>query len=351
MQTDIHPHREPRAKAIHGWVRSVRRLKFGAKTFQYKPDCAMRHRPRGKGSAVRDPLYERQQDVTFSGFIEPDRTLETISDPAERLGIKIYSGFKAHNAGNFFRGQNRIYDRIIDKQSVSDLRYEDQCSTQYYFDLVRALRDFNGQFSRVAEVGVFMGGSSIYLAGCMDSFEFDLDLIDLSDRYLLFAYERVRRSYPEAAKRIRLFQGDLPTYVRHVMLSDRANSYIVHHDGAHDFNQVVKDMAALYYVKEKLTAVIAQDTHLRGTVGHMNFVDLALHAVFGADLNYAPIGMVHQAGSPLTAPNQYQGNYFMPGAPEGLVLPMLVNQFRYPHPELKIDDFLPPLLQQSVAVA
>jgi len=206
---------------------------------------------------------------------------------------------------------------------------------------VRALRDFNGQFTRVAEVGVFMGGASIYLAGCMDPFEFDLDLIDPSAAFLLFAYERIRRSYPEAAKRVRLFHGDLPAYVRHVMLGDQRNSYVIHHDGAHSFNQVVKDMAALYYVKEKLTAAIVQDTHLRGTVEHMNFVDLALYAVFGTDLNYAPIGMVHEAGSPLTAPNQYQGNYFMPGASEGLVLPMSVNQFRYPHPDLRMDDFLP----------
>jgi hypothetical protein len=289
--------------------------------------------------------------MALNGFIEPDRTLEDLSDPAERLGIRIFSGYKSAGQGEHFRGQNRIFDRIIDRQRQSNLRYEDQCSAQYYFDLVRSLRDFNGQFTRVAEVGVFMGGSSIYLAGCMDPFDFDLDMIDLNASYLRFAYERVRRHYPEAAKRIRLFHGDLPAYVRHVMLGEIANSYIVHHDGAHSFDLVVKDMASLYYVRENLTAVIAQDTHLRGTIKHMNFVDLALYAVFGTDLNYAPIGMVHNAGSPLTAPNQYQGNYFMAGAAEGLVLPMSMNKFRYPHPQLKMDDFLPSAAREAVEAA
>jgi hypothetical protein len=277
----------------------------------------------------------------FGRFIDPDRTLEVVDDPAAALGIQIYSGFRAVSGAGLLAGQNRIFDRIMTKQRQLKLTYEDQCTSKYYFDLVRTLRDFNGGFDRVAEVGVFMGGSSTFLAGCMAPFEFNLDMIDIHAPFLQFAYERVRRLYPEQADRVRLFHGDLPSYVRHVMMKQDGR-YIVHHDGAHDFNQVVKDMASLSYAREKLVAIIAQDTHLRGTIHHMNFVDLALFAVFGADLNYAPIGTAFPAQSPLTAPNQYQGNYFMPDAPEGLVLPMSANEFRYPHPDLSIDDFLPP---------
>jgi hypothetical protein len=101
-------------------------------------------------------------------------------------------------------------------------------------------------------------------------------------------------------------------------------------------------MAALYYVRDRLFAIIAQDTHLRGTVRYMNFVDLALRAVFGMDPHYAPIGMFYEANDTRTAPNKFQGNYFMPNAPEGMVLPMSLNKFQYPHPDLSIDDFLPP---------
>ncbi|AUC95103.1 hypothetical protein CWS35_13270 [Bradyrhizobium sp. SK17] len=276
-------------------------------------------------------------------FIEPDRSLEDIANPAEKLGIELFSGFRALYTSAIQRGQNRIFDRIIDRQQQqTDLPYEDQCSSQYYFDLVRTLRDFNGQYDRVAEVGVYMGGASAFIAGCMGSFDFDLDLIDLHAPYLQFTHERVRRLYPEAARRIRLFHGDLPSYVRRVIMKETGHNYVVHHDGAHDFNGVVKDMASLFYVKDSITALIAQDTHLRGTLKYMNFVDLALHAVFGTDMSYAPIGTSYEPGSAMALPNQYQGNYFIPGAPEGMVLPMSMNTFKYPHPLLNMDDFLPP---------
>jgi hypothetical protein len=280
--------------------------------------------------------------MTFAGFIEPDRTLEASDDPAETLGIKVLSGHRAISGATLLAGKNRIFDRIAARLQQLDMPYEDQCSCQYYFDLVRTLRDFNGQFSRVAEVGVFMGGASTFLAGCMEPFEFELDMIDVERRYLQFAYERIRRLYAESVARVRLFHGDLPSYVRHIVMNEDPRSFIVHHDGSHSFNDVVKDMASLYYARDSLVAVIAQDTHLRGRAHYMNFVDLALCAVFGTDLNCATIGSSYPAGHPLTAPNQYQGNYFMPDAPEGLVLPMSANQFRYPHPHQSINDFLPP---------
>jgi hypothetical protein len=280
--------------------------------------------------------------MTFSGFIDPDQTLEAVDDPAERLGIKVHSGYRAISGAPLLRGKNRIFDRIAAKLQQLDMQYEDQCSCQYYFDLVQTLRDFNGQYDRVAEVGVFMGGASTFLAGCMGPFEFDLDMIDVETRHLQFAYERIRRLYPESAARVRLFHGDLPSYVRHIIMNEDPRKFVVHHDGSHSFDDVVKDMASLYYARENLVAVIAQDTHLRGKVNYMNFVDLALCAVFGTDLNYATIGSSYPADHPLTAPNKYQGNYFMPGAPEGLVLPMSANQFRYPHPHHSINDFLPP---------
>jgi hypothetical protein len=50
----------------------------------------------------------------------------------------------------------------------------------------------------------------------MGRFDFDLDLIDLSAAYLQFTYARIRRLYPEAAARVRLFHGNLPSYVKHV---------------------------------------------------------------------------------------------------------------------------------------
>ena len=281
--------------------------------------------------------------MTFGAFIEPDADLADLADPNEKLGIPIYSGHKAARHFRGFKGQSRIFDGIASRLRKLDIASEDQCSAKYYFDLVNTLRDFNGEFDRLVEVGVYMGGSSVIFAGCAERFDYDLDLIDIDPRFLRFSHERIRRTYPEATGRIRLFHGDLPAYVRNVLMREEARC-VIHHDGAHDFNQVVKDMASLSYVQEKLHAIIAQDTHLRGTVDNMNFVDMAMYAVFGLDLAYAPIGEAYQEWDGRTNPNPYQGNYFVANAPEGFVLPMSMNRFHYPHPQIGIDS-----LQQAAA--
>jgi len=281
--------------------------------------------------------------MSFGTFIQPDDSLMDVEDPAKALNIPILSGYRGMDHAHHLRGQSAVFDAILAKSASLKLNYEDQCSSQYYFDVVRTLEELCGEYRRVVEVGVFMGGSSHILAGCMSPLGFDLDMVDHSPDYLRFAYERVRRSYPEEAKRIRLFYGDLPSYVRTVTGEVNRSSFIVHHDGSHRFDQVVRDMAALSFVKERLCAIIAQDTHLRGKPEFMNFVDMALHAVFGLDLKHVPIGARYAATDSLTLPNPFQGNYFMADAPEGFVIPMDLKSFRYPHPALNIDDFVPPL--------
>ncbi len=280
--------------------------------------------------------------MTFGTFIAPDETLHDLENPAAALGIPMLSGYQARGQMNEFRGQNRIFDRIVDRVCALSLAYEDQCSPRYYHDVVRTLRDYNGQYDRVVEVGVLMGGATAYLGGCVEPFDFDLDLVDVSAEYLRFAYERTRRTFPEAAGRMRLFHGDVPSYVRHVMLEEHGRRTIVHHDGDHNFIQVVKDLAALSFVRDDLVALIAQDTHLRGTPEFMNFVDMALYAVFGTELNYTGIGSAYHGDTQMTQPNCYQGNYFMPGVVEGVVVPMATNQFLYPHRLLGPEHFLPP---------
>lgn len=273
-------------------------------------------------------------------FIAPDRSLENASDLAAILGIAVPSGYRAIDHSGPMLGRNRIFDQVISHARGLDLEYEDQCSSQYYFDLVRILRDFNGEFDHVVEVGVFMGGSSTILAACSELFDFSIDMVDVNRNYLLFAYERVRRLYPKVAERVRLFHGDLPSYVEVTQSEAKGNSCIVHHDGAHNFDQVVKDMASLFFMRQRLFAVIAQDTHLRGSLKYMNFVDMALYAVFGSDLNYIPIGSSYNDLDPRTQPNTYEGNYFVPNTPEGLVLPMSANKFRYPHQDQSLKDFM-----------
>jgi hypothetical protein len=273
-------------------------------------------------------------------FIEPDLSLAEIADPNEKLGIEIFSGHQAGLKYNLnLKGQNRIFDEIADRVYEFGGSYEDQCSGRYYFDLVRTLRDLAGEYDRVVEVGVYMGGSSVMLGGGVERFDYDLDLVDIDERFLRFSYERIRRAFPAAAARVRLFHGDLPHYVQNVLTNEESKS-LIHHDGAHDFNQVVKDLSALSFARDKIHAVICQDTHLRGTPEYMNFVDLALYAVFGTEVKFAPIGSVYEPGDGRTSPNEYQGNYFMPGVPEGVVVPMEANHFIYPHPTMTLEQFL-----------
>ncbi|MDH7975035.1 class I SAM-dependent methyltransferase [Sphingomonas sp. AR_OL41] len=285
--------------------------------------------------------------MTFGSFIEPDHSVVDVPDLAERLECPIRGGYRAMDHAQHLLGRNRLFDAIWERSCAVPLHYEDQCSAEYYFDLVKTLRDFNGEFDHLVEVGAFMGGSSSIFAGCMERLDFTLDLVDIHPGRLRFSYERVRRLYPEAAARVRLFHGDLAHYVRAVMMVEPKRATIVHHDGSHEFKQVVKDMASLYYVRDQLFAVIAQDTHLRGSIESTLFVDMALYAVFGTDLKFAPIGAVYGAGDPLCDPNRYEGNYFIPGRHEGIVIPMSCNEFRYPHPLQSIDEFLPAVLDRA----
>jgi len=272
-------------------------------------------------------------------FIEPDPSLASHPRPHEALSVRIYSGYQAIREAAPYLGRFRIFDEIIERVRSFDVPYEDQCSIDYYFDIVRTLRDLNGEYDRVVEVGVYMGGASVMLAGCSGRFDFDLDLVDINADFLRFTYERIRRNFPEATGRVRLFHGDVADYVREVMLGEGdAGKVLVHHDGAHDFNQVVKDLSALSFVRHRLHSIIAQDTHLRGTLDAMNFVDMALAAVFGTGLTFVPIGKVYAAQDSRTNPNRYQGNYFRPGIAEGMVVPMAANAFHYPHPSAQFEE-------------
>ncbi len=274
-------------------------------------------------------------------FIFPDRSLEDMQNPNDKIGMEIFSGYKAIDQVGPFLGKNRLFDGIVAAVRKVDVPYEDQCSAKYYVDLVDALRNANGEVERVVEVGCYMGGSASIIAGCSEHMNFDFDIVDISEQALLFSYERIRRSFPDAAKRIRLFHGSLPQYVAKTVEAGNADRLMIHHDGAHDFTQVTKDLSSLYFIRDRLHAIIIQDTHLRGTMEFCNFVDMAVYAVFGTEVAYIPIGSSYSAyQTELVNPNKWQGNYFMPDVPEGIVIPLAQNSFKYPHPSFTLGAFL-----------
>jgi cephalosporin hydroxylase len=261
-----------------------------------------------------------------------------LSDIHQKLGIPILSGHRADFSP--FQGKNAIFDSIAAHAGKFYQGYEDQCSNQYYFDLFQCVKKALGEITRIVEVGVYMGGASTILAGCAHIMGLELDLVDIDAACLRFTYERIRRTFPEQAAKVRLYHGDLPSYVRDVLLSDTRAKALVQHDGSHEFEQVVKDLSMLSFVKDRIHSITVQDTHLRGLPHAMQFVDAAVFAVFGYDAKFSAMGTAYAADNQLmTTPNRFQGNYFLPETYEGLCLAISENSFRYPHPSVPLEAF------------
>jgi len=145
---------------------------------------------------------------------------------------------------------------------------------------------------------------------------------------------------PAREKRVRLFLGGLPEYTA-IALVGSADKVLIHHDGPHAFDQVVKDMSSLHVAREAVIAIIAHDSHLHGHFKQANFVDMALYSVFGTELACTPIGARYAAdNATMTQPNRYRGNHFVPDQPEGMVMLMADNTLCYPHPSMQLSEFL-----------
>lgn len=276
---------------------------------------------------------------TWGTFLTPDPGLADVEDLHEALGMRIRGGHRADL--KLFAGRNAVFDRIIARIESLDLAYEDLCSAHHYFDLFGRVEHCHGQLTRLVDLGVYMGGSSMILAGCVEPMGLELDLVDVNAAYLKFTHERLRRAFPRAMNRVRMFHGDLPTYAARVLDSDPGARTLVHHDGSHTFEQVVRDLSALYFVRDRVHSLAIKATHLRGNIAHLNFVDAAVYAVFGAAVEHTPIGARFPKDAPVTVPNRWDGKYFLAGHPEGMHIPFDAVEWKYPHPTMELDDFLP----------
>jgi hypothetical protein len=276
---------------------------------------------------------------TWGSFLEPDDALADVGDLHEALSIPVYSGHHADLKA--FAGRSTIFDRTAARIEGSSLAYEDQCSAYHYFDVFGCVERSHRELTRLVDLGVFMGGSASVLAGCVEPMGLELDLVDVNDAYLRFTHERLRRLFPHAMSRVRMFHGDLPTYVSTVLMAEPQTHAFVHHDASHDFTQVVKDLSSLYFVRDRVHGLAVQATHLRGSIQNNNFVDAAVYAMYGTDVQYEPLGANFPANAPVTRPNQWDGNYFLAGRPEGMYIQFASLEWRYPHPSMELDDFLP----------
>ncbi len=281
-------------------------------------------------------LEERAQEKDWASFISPDKSLETLKDPAEKhqFAQGVHGDFLS------FRGKNPRFDAVLDQINAlrHTMSYVEQCTEKYYFESFQVLEQNLDKIERVVELGIFQGGTTAFFAGCLRNTNISMDLIDGDKRFLEFTYERIRRTFPEVAPRIRLFYGTMPDYVKKVMLVEPPVKSLVHHDASHCFNEVLQDLVSLYFVRDRIQGLMIQDTNLRANnVKGYLFVDAALYATFGDRMQYLEIGEKHAEYSKVSKDNVWHG-FFTPQHAEGMYIPFYEGLFRYPHPNSQFDD-------------
>ena len=279
-----------------------------------------------------------RKDPEWGSFINPDLDLGNFKDPNEKIQAYIPSGYKADFMP--FLGLNLEFDKMVAKivAQRTEINFEDQCSAKYYFDIFNLIKNLNTKVRRVVEVGTFLGGASCIFAGVACQSDLEIDLIDAKKEFLLFTYERIRRAFPEAISKVRLFFGDLPTYVKTVVDKEAQEGILIHHDACHNYNEVLRDLASLYFVKDKIQGLMIQDTHLRSAkLDRYIFVDAAVYSIFGFNLKYQEIGTKFPEA---TEPAYNGQTYFAKNHSEGFYVPFDVNPFLFPHPSMKMDETL-----------
>ncbi|MHB1221922.1 MAG: class I SAM-dependent methyltransferase [Gammaproteobacteria bacterium] len=286
-------------------------------------------------------LAKALEHPAWGGFIEPDKELEQERDPNDKY--KLARGTDYRPDFSPYHAANPDFAKVA--MQIDEVRknftYEDQCSAKYYFDIFNTTQLLSPRINKIVDVGVFMGGSASVFAGCIQDKNISLDLVDFGEEYLRITYERIRRTFPDVAKRTRLFLGDLPTYVHKVLQHENNATHLIHHDASHNFYEVVRDLAALSFVKDKVDGLMIQDTHLRGgNIGTGFFVDAALYGVFGKGMPFFELGVKLNASTQPCESSKF-GTYFVDSQPEGMYIPFKLATFRYPHPSIKLESILP----------
>ncbi len=228
------------------------------------------------------------------------------------------------------RGRSAFFDKYLSALDGTFVPHAEQCSGQYYLDLMDYIEKNRGVIKHVCEVGVFLGGASQFLIQAAEDFDFTLDLIDVNPHYLGFAYERLLAIFPTLARRVRIFHGDFPSYVKSSGAPGHPSGVFVQFDGSHEFPIVVKDLVALNDGRGRFKSFAIQDTHLRSSnPDNEVFVDMAVYAVFGKDVKCRPIG-IRIGENDVIIPNNDWEIYFKRSAPEGFLIELNENPFDYP---------------------
>lgn len=281
-------------------------------------------------------MQEIIKNPAWGTFIEPDHDLSHYTNPNEKYHLT--SRERHHLNFNQFLNQDKFFDELIEKVKTekSSITTSNQCTNKYYYELHQLIKFQQNSINTLVEVGPQLGDLSLFLASCIESSGINLDLVDTNLENLRYAYERIFRVFPHIISKVRLFFGDLPKYTQCVLMNS-ANKNFIHYKGSHSFNDIIRDIGSLSYVKDKIPHLVIHDTHLRSLDMHeFAFADAALFSLFGKEIQCLPLGeiMAEEIYLPQSS------HYLAKNQVEGFYIPLMQNKFHSPHPIEVLDNFI-----------
>ena len=222
-----------------------------------------------------------------------------------------------------------LFDQAMKAVYAGKQPFEEECSPQYYCDVVNYLLANRSQIDTVMEIGCYQGGFTGILAQVAHELGMAYYVIELDPRYLLFTHERVGLLAPASLQSIRFYRGTLTQFIdEHSELLRNRNAMLVM-DGPHNYEGVLTDLAASHRIRDHIHSIAAHDFHLRSANWRNDvFVDRAIFSVFGFDAPLIGIGFNtgDWVGDPDADRTEYK-LYNKPNCPEGVIISLAENSY------------------------
>ncbi len=293
---------------------------------------------------------EAEIAVFYSLNIVHPKMVDIVKDPAWGEFISPNSSYEERQTKNQTRikpdlsklaTMHPVLDNVISvirTKGERGLEKESYISEKFLLDCFNTVSQYANNLQTLIGVELDASYLACIYAGLLNPLNVKLDLVDSDKNRLLNVYATILQYFPEATNKIRLFFGDLPTYAKKLMTTSM-DKCLVHYNGCYGFNDVIRNLGSLYYVKEKVHAIMAQNTHLRSmNLQDFAFVDIALYALFGHQLQFSILGNILQEDE--NPESHGMETFCLKQHAEGLHVPFAHNQFRYPHPIESQDNFL-----------
>lgn len=269
-------------------------------------------------------MLERFRRIkSFGTFLDTNLIAKLDRAEHDQLTLELQ---KRRQKFDYVIGQNALFDTYFYNTENAMCIFEEQCSPQYYYDVVHFLTHFRP--GNIVECGVYHGGMTIFLAQVARHFDMTLDIIDINPDSLKYAYNYIQQVCPECLYAVRFFHGNMASYIAGNNCRTDVKSFF-QIDAGHDFISVLEDLVSIWFVRKNTQAIALQDIHLRSdNLYNTHFIEAAIVAVFG--LNFKG----HYFGDKVGGKDILWGGdyelYFKANTLEGVLLLMSENEFCYP---------------------